>query len=217
MTYIYFVQVANGPIKIGFTKNLEVRIKSLQQNCPYELELLAHFVGSGYDEKFLHRIFHKERIHGEWFEPSKSLKSLVREIAAVDRFDSTRLYKDNVGFSVKQPENMNKSELSKLSSSHKRKSICLHYGMSESLLTKIMGQHGLKNPNKPKNLPSKLVQQICKEYVDGKVTQCELARQHGLSQGTISKIVNNVIHKSYGLHISGVAGVRLDIGYKHGT
>lgn len=64
---IYFVGYANGPIKIGFTSNLDYRIESLQTACPYDLVVLATVEGTMGLEAELHARFRSHRLRGEWF------------------------------------------------------------------------------------------------------------------------------------------------------
>ena len=64
-------------IKIGYTKQKDVnkRLKQLQTGSPDRLYLLGYFFGNMSDEKYLHKLFAKDRmrINGEWFAPSQEL------------------------------------------------------------------------------------------------------------------------------------------------
>jgi len=71
---IYFVQAGiNGPIKIGITNNINRRIKELEKEAPYELNILAEYPGGRKFEKRIHTMFQKFRIRGEWFRPEEEL------------------------------------------------------------------------------------------------------------------------------------------------
>jgi hypothetical protein len=68
MPYVY-VMKCNEFYKIGFSNNIEKRIKTLMVGNPYELEII--FVFEHNDAKeiefFLHSRYKKENIRGEWF------------------------------------------------------------------------------------------------------------------------------------------------------
>ncbi len=73
---IYFAQIdiPNGPIKIGYAKNPEKRVKKLQQHMPWKLKIIKTFSGEIKDEKEIHKklIRHYRIIDGqgrEWFNP----------------------------------------------------------------------------------------------------------------------------------------------------
>ncbi len=82
---IYFIQCGkNGPIKIGYTGNVEGRLASMQTSCPYELKLLWSIKGDTDDEQDLHEEWKHERIRGEWFHPSKKLLEYINKWASND-------------------------------------------------------------------------------------------------------------------------------------
>lgn len=64
-------------IKIGMTKDLHKRMRSLQCGCAYRLRVLCWFSCANHEEanlleKDLHGVFEKYRVHGEHFEASKN-------------------------------------------------------------------------------------------------------------------------------------------------
>lgn len=66
----------------------------------------------------------------------------------------------------------------------------------------------------PKNINIEIIEKIRDFYKKNNVTQIELAKQFNLSQSTISKIINNEIHKKFNqINISGSAEVKLNIKY----
>jgi hypothetical protein len=70
--YIYFMQGQNGgPVKIGFTKSVETRIKEIQTGHPDTLVCLDFFPGNMEMESLIHKDLSKYRIrpNGEWFKP----------------------------------------------------------------------------------------------------------------------------------------------------
>lgn len=77
---VYFVQGGDGtPIKIGTSVNVRARVSGLQGGNGHRLRLLGWMRGSRVEEQRLHRMFHAERQHGEWFKPSKALLSFIAE------------------------------------------------------------------------------------------------------------------------------------------
>ena len=74
-TEAYFIRsLRTGYIKIGTSSNAKERLRGLASHYPDRLELLA--VG-GVEEE-LHQSLSKHRVHGEWFEPHKSVLLAVR-------------------------------------------------------------------------------------------------------------------------------------------
>lgn len=73
--YIYLIQsLETGQYKIGRTKNINKRLKSLQTGNGGQLKLIDKFV-SNYSnklEKYLHNIYSHENTVGEWFSLSIS-------------------------------------------------------------------------------------------------------------------------------------------------
>ena len=75
--YTYFLQAGdNGPIKIGWTKNLLVRLRSLSMMSPIPLKLLG--VIKGNIEERCHVRLGAFRVHGEWFAPSPVVLDFIR-------------------------------------------------------------------------------------------------------------------------------------------
>lgn len=86
---VYFAEDRlSGAIKIGFTRNLPERARSLAIECgPFRsIRMLASAPGAFQDEKRLHRFFWdlRQRVNGrvahEWFVPGDGLVSLVRYV-----------------------------------------------------------------------------------------------------------------------------------------
>ena len=67
-----------GFCKIGFSRRAEKRLKELQTACPFELSVLAHFVGKERDfESTLHKRAAPYREQGEWFRIEGRLKAFL--------------------------------------------------------------------------------------------------------------------------------------------
>lgn len=79
---VYFLQgEVTRRIKIGFSTDLDSRVKQLYMVCSEHLELL-HFIEGGTldEEKHLHNKFSEFNVKGEWFEPSDELLNYIAEI-----------------------------------------------------------------------------------------------------------------------------------------
>lgn len=69
--YCYLIR-ANQHIKIGYSRNVEKRIESMQTGNQYKLELIAKLVFetefmARQQEKDMHRRYERFRFRGEWF------------------------------------------------------------------------------------------------------------------------------------------------------
>ena len=74
---IYFVQEEfSGFIKIGYTANLDQRVKSLSSTMPGKITLLHYMSGGINEEKALHERFSDLRVKNEWFRPERELSCL---------------------------------------------------------------------------------------------------------------------------------------------
>lgn len=75
---IYFVQrLDGGPIKIGTTIRLSVRLKQLEATCGHPLKVLGIVDGSFADERALHQRFDYSCVGGEWFQPGPKLLEFI--------------------------------------------------------------------------------------------------------------------------------------------
>lgn len=73
----YFLQAGeNGPIKIGSTRNLVVRLRTLATIAPLPLRLLG--IMRGDYEDYCHARLGAFRTHGEWFVPSDAVLEFIR-------------------------------------------------------------------------------------------------------------------------------------------
>jgi hypothetical protein len=78
--WVYFVQAASGPVKIGWTKDIRERLKMLQANNFDTLTCLGAAEGSTTDEAQFHRRFGKHLIRGEWFQPAPEILEAARSV-----------------------------------------------------------------------------------------------------------------------------------------
>jgi hypothetical protein len=81
-TFVYLISdTKKTTLKIGITKNITARLAQLQKPNPHILKIIACTKGDEEDEKFLHALFDKYRIHGEWFRiTSKKAKGILQEV-----------------------------------------------------------------------------------------------------------------------------------------
>jgi len=80
MGFVYFIQSGNnGAIKIGYTKDVDRRIKELQTSNPEKLNLLLKVGAEPNDEKVMHDKFKKYCINLEWYSPSDELIKFIRK------------------------------------------------------------------------------------------------------------------------------------------
>lgn len=78
MPFVYFLQAESGPIKIGFSLNVEERFRDLQQTHFERLRLIGYCEGSLELETKLKLAARKSRIRGEWFRPTSKVASIIR-------------------------------------------------------------------------------------------------------------------------------------------
>jgi len=92
--WVYWIGGDTGPIKIGWSKEPEKRLKQFQPGSPIELKVIHRVAGTYNDERRLHNELSNERLHGEWFERGAALMA-----AGVEWDDDMRLESDvGIGF-----------------------------------------------------------------------------------------------------------------------
>jgi hypothetical protein len=86
--FVYALQArtVEGPIKIGYSLNVQRRMASLAIASPVELELLGFIAGCQQLEQQLHRLLGDHNLKGEWFRPQHKVRQLVELIGAGDVF-----------------------------------------------------------------------------------------------------------------------------------
>lgn len=88
---VYFIRAeSGGPIKIGQTDDVAMRISTMQSSHPETLVLLATQPGDRAIEKRMHERFSHLRIRGEWFRADVELLAYIRGLADVTNRDSSR-------------------------------------------------------------------------------------------------------------------------------
>jgi hypothetical protein len=74
---VYFLQSADGPVKIGRSKTPQGRARALQTGNPHQLTMLGSVVAFLGFETALHRAHAADRIQGEWFRPSPAVLETI--------------------------------------------------------------------------------------------------------------------------------------------
>lgn len=80
---IYAVRIVDGPVKIGFSKDIPMRIKRLQADCPYMIEELAraYTLDPSIEGIIRERLHHHQADFGiGWFYPTNLVLRVVDEL-----------------------------------------------------------------------------------------------------------------------------------------
>lgn len=79
MSEVYFIRPVgmDGPVKIGFSHNVNARLNVLQQASPFLLEVAATAPGGKEVERRFHAMFYSSHSHGEWFHASPALSASI--------------------------------------------------------------------------------------------------------------------------------------------
>jgi hypothetical protein len=79
--FIYFIESeTQNAVKIGFTADVQARLKGIQTGNPDPLTLSAHVRATFGAEQVLHKALGKFRIRLEWYEANELLWALQNEI-----------------------------------------------------------------------------------------------------------------------------------------
>lgn len=89
-SYVYLIiNRGTGALKIGQSKNPEMRVKSLQTGNDSMLILVCYIPGSKRVEKEIHKAFGHLVINGEWFKPDQEIFEYF--IEAVSKWSSKKI------------------------------------------------------------------------------------------------------------------------------
>lgn len=88
MSYLYVIGPKDhGPQKIGFSNNVQQRLKSLQTGHPSKLYIHHTVEVDDHKVKLLERVIHKEikhhKSHGEWFNLTPETAKAELEFAMI--------------------------------------------------------------------------------------------------------------------------------------
>jgi hypothetical protein len=86
MSSVYFLRAGDdGPVKIGFARDLNLRITDIQIGCPEPVALLRVIDDGGKAaERWLHSHFKEQRLRGEWFSFSDDMLTIEVPNEALD-------------------------------------------------------------------------------------------------------------------------------------
>ncbi|WP_336709811.1 MULTISPECIES: GIY-YIG nuclease family protein [unclassified Cedecea] len=133
MQYVYVMESDAGLIKIGVSKNVSARRKSLQCASGVEIKVAAKFgplkkaVGL---ERASHKFFAEKRLHGEWFSVSAE-----EAISAIDNLKSK--------FVTAEDSAHVSSELIPAISAAERHLMCLDSAEEVSKTIQLLNESGL--------------------------------------------------------------------------
>ncbi len=91
--YVYFVackdpdyRIANPHMKIGCTTDLDGRLKSIQTGSPVGLCFMGYIKSDDPIklERYFHKLFKKDRKHGEWFDVTKAMITRINCYPIID-------------------------------------------------------------------------------------------------------------------------------------
>lgn len=81
VSYVYFIQRGvRGPVKIGWAKKPEKRLRELQTGASGRLQLLVKVPGGQQLEHQYHREFAEHRLQGKWFEWCPPIRQKIEQL-----------------------------------------------------------------------------------------------------------------------------------------
>ena len=84
---IYFIADTNKDVvKIGVSKSPKKRLKQLQTSNSNKLVLLGYIDGEKEQEKYLHNLFSKHKLSGEWFILNDEIIDYINSVNLIDCF-----------------------------------------------------------------------------------------------------------------------------------
>jgi Meiotically up-regulated gene 113 len=82
--FIYFIATENAEVvKIGFSVRPAMRLWGLRTASPFQLRLIGFLPGTHRTERMFHRRFAEDRMHGEWFRNSDSVRAFIEGIGLI--------------------------------------------------------------------------------------------------------------------------------------
>lgn len=90
---LYFIRSESGPIKIGISADAESRLETIQSMSPVKLTLVAKKQACFLDECQIHKMFEKQRLHGEWFDSSEELEDFIKSL---NQFDLDSIHDERI-------------------------------------------------------------------------------------------------------------------------
>jgi len=91
--YVYMMRAGPvGPVKIGYTTDVETRRAKMQSDCPYPLDVVAKIRGTKELERKIHEYFNGCKIGGEWFTPTAAMNDFALLIKNQHSLDQKKIY-----------------------------------------------------------------------------------------------------------------------------
>jgi len=99
---VYFVAMRNDPamVKIGFTNDLDRRLKKISASAP--IVLFATCDGDKVEERYFQKRFASLRVEGEWFKADDAMMKFIAENSTPCRVEYG---KAEVRWSLRKPDN----------------------------------------------------------------------------------------------------------------
>lgn len=85
---LYFIQAGKAAVKIGRSCKLLARQSSMQVDNHERLNCLLALHGRGHEEKEWHERYKRQRIHGEWYRLTPTLKKEIEALQRAARDDT---------------------------------------------------------------------------------------------------------------------------------
>ena len=76
---VYFIRSGQF-VKIGFSRNVQYRLKHLQIGNPITLEVLHQMPGTEGDENYLHMVLSSQNHRHEWFRLTPRINRLIEDL-----------------------------------------------------------------------------------------------------------------------------------------
>ena len=76
---LYAITDSHGHIKVGFTRNIKQRLRTLQIHQAQPVELVVTWPGDMHDEARFHATASPLRVHGEWYRDGHEIRALIND------------------------------------------------------------------------------------------------------------------------------------------
>lgn len=91
--WVYFLKAEGVPrIKIGFSQDMQKRLRDIQGCCPVKLTVLKVVKADYKTEQALLALFAEHCVHGEWFDAHKSLLAFIDRLKDQQAFSFSELF-----------------------------------------------------------------------------------------------------------------------------
>ena len=78
---LYAIADSHGHIKVGFTRNLKERLRTIQVYQAQPVNLIVTWPGNMHDEALFHSAASLFRVRSEWYQDGEGIRSLIRDCA----------------------------------------------------------------------------------------------------------------------------------------